>query len=107
MSSLEFKVLCVLYEKFPMLLWRIEGTEWMWILVESVIKLEYGFTKGGNFQSHLSNGIGKALGPDGFMMIVFQDCLDSIKDDSRRVSNKFNKSELIKCNFQCTSVRNV
>ncbi|KAJ9691733.1 hypothetical protein PVL29_013809 [Vitis rotundifolia] len=75
--------------------WRVEGLDWSPISRESASRLESPFTEEEIYKAIFQMDRDKAPGPDGFIITVFQDCWDVIKEDLVRVFDEFHRSGII------------
>ena len=74
---------------------RVEGLDWSPIFEESVSRLNSLFTEEEISRTIFQLDRDKAPGPDGFTIVVFQDCWDVIKEDLVRVFAEFHRSGII------------
>ncbi|KAJ9691416.1 hypothetical protein PVL29_013559 [Vitis rotundifolia] len=75
--------------------WRVESLDWSLITEESASRLDSPFTEEEIHKAIFQLDRDKASGPDGFTMVVFQDCWDVIKEDLVRVFAEFHSSGII------------
>ena len=75
--------------------WSVEGLDWSPISEESAISLVAPFTEEEISKAIFQMDRDKAPGPDGFTIVVFQDCWDVIKEDLVRVFAEFHRSGII------------
>ncbi|RVW30605.1 Transposon TX1 uncharacterized 149 kDa protein [Vitis vinifera] len=75
--------------------WSIEGLDWSPISEESAIRLDSPFTEEEISKAIFQLDRDKAPGPDGYIIAVFQDCWDVIKEDLVRVFAEFHRSGVI------------
>ena len=73
--------------------WRVEGLNWSPISEENASRLDSPFTEEEIYKAIFQLDRDKAPGPDGFTIVVFQDCWDVIKDDLVRVFAEFHRSK--------------
>ena len=84
-----------LYSSPPGESWRVEGIDWSPILEKSASRLDSPFSEEEIFNAIFQLDGGKAPGPDGFTIAMFQDCWDVIKGDLVRVFAEFHSSRII------------
>ncbi|RVW64166.1 Transposon TX1 uncharacterized 149 kDa protein [Vitis vinifera] len=75
--------------------WGVEGLDWSPISEESALRLESPFTEEEISKAIFQLDRDKAPGPDGFTIVVFQECWDVIKEDLVRVFAEFHRSGII------------
>ncbi|RVX04307.1 Beta-arabinofuranosyltransferase RAY1 [Vitis vinifera] len=75
--------------------WGVEGLDWSPISEESALRLDSPFTEEEISKAIFQLDRDKAPGPDGFTIVVFQECWDVIKEDLVRVFAEFHRSGII------------
>ena len=75
--------------------WSVERLDWSPISEESTLRLDSLFTEEEISKVIFQLDRDKAPGPDGFIITVFQECWDVIKEELVRVFAEFHRSGII------------
>ena len=84
--------------------WRIEGIDWVPISRESAIWLDRPFSEEEVQMAIFQLNKEKAPSPDGFTIVVYQECWDVIKEDLIRVFLEFHTKGVINQSTNATFI---